>query len=56
MSDDRADHHPPSVLGVSTPALKKVAELARQVLREEGFSEGQIDSLLRRRYATEDKG
>ena len=48
--DDPNQVKPPSVLGAGKRALEKVADLARQVLREEGFSEEQIDALLKRRY------
>ena len=46
--------HPPSVLGYGKRALERVAELAREVLREEGFSEEQIDALLKRRYVRDE--
>jgi hypothetical protein len=46
---------PPSVLGSGKSALRRVADLARQVLREEGFSEEQIDALLKRRYVRDDE-
>lgn len=49
MADE--ERRPPSVLGVGHKALEKVAELAREVLREEGFTEEQIEALLKRRYA-----
>ncbi|HYD89680.1 MAG TPA: hypothetical protein VEA80_19520 [Vitreimonas sp.] len=34
-------------------ALNRVVELARQALRERGFSEAEIDALLSRRTAPE---
>ena len=53
-SEDDNKPQVPSVLGVGKRALERVAELAREVLREEGFSEEQIEALLKRRYVRED--
>jgi hypothetical protein len=49
------DEKAPSVLGTGKGALRRVADLARQVLREEGFSEEQIEALLKRRYVRDDE-
>jgi hypothetical protein len=51
---DKAEGQTPSVLGRNKSALRHVAYLARQVLREEGRSEDQIDALLKRRYARDE--
>ncbi|MGQ0533004.1 MAG: hypothetical protein ACT4OF_09995 [Caulobacteraceae bacterium] len=47
-ADDDEERKPPSVLGRGESALRRVGDLAREVLREEGLSEEQIDALLER--------